>query len=119
MRNGDFVRTGYRSGGLLVLNVVAQINNETAVNSTYTAEFADLWHGRLGHVNFASLKRLRSMSLIPNVITENYFKCSACGEAKLAKKPFKNVTTRKTELVELAHSDIADFKKTISNGGKK
>jgi len=38
---------GYRSGGLLVLNVAAQVNNETAVNSVYIAESVDLWHGRL------------------------------------------------------------------------
>ena len=96
MRNGDFVGKGYRSGGLLVLNAVAQINNETAANSVYIAESVDLWHGRLGHVNFASLKRLRNMRLIPNVNTENCSKCPVCVEAKFAKKPFKNVTTRKT-----------------------
>ena len=49
-------------------------------------ESVDLWHGRLGHVNFASLKRLRNMGLIPNVNTENCSKCPICVEAKFAKK---------------------------------
>ncbi|XP_075096171.1 uncharacterized protein LOC142174282 [Nicotiana tabacum] len=40
-------------------------------------------------------------------------------EAKHTKKSFKNVTSRKTELLELVHSDLADFKNTISKGGKK
>ena len=101
------------------MNAVAQINNETVVNSVYIAESVDLWHGRLGHVNFASLKRIRNMRLIPNVNTENCSKCPVCVEAKFAKKPFKNVTTRKTELLELVHSDLADFKNTMSKGGKK
>ena len=58
MRNGDFVGKGYRSGGLLVLNAAVQVNNETTANSVYIVEYIDLWHGRLGHVNFPSLKRL-------------------------------------------------------------
>ena len=78
------------------MNVIAQINNETATNSTYITESVDLWHGGLGHFNFASLKRLRNMRLIPNVNTENCSKCLVCVEAKFSKKPFKSVTTRKT-----------------------
>ena len=60
MQNGDLVGKGYRSGGLLALNVAAQVNNETAANSVYIIESVDLWHGRLGHVNFASLKGLET-----------------------------------------------------------
>jgi len=96
-----------------------QINNETAANSIYVAEFVNLWHGRLRHVNFSSLKRFRNMHLISNVNTENCSKCSVSIEPKFTKKPFKTVTTRKTELLELVHSDLADFKNTISKGGKK
>ena len=59
------------------------------------------------------------MRLIPNVNTENCSKCPVCVEAKFAKEPFKNVTTRKTELLELVHSDLTDFKNTMSKGGKK
>ena len=50
---------------------------------------------------------------------ENCFKCHVCVEAKFAKKPFKSVTTRKTDLLELLHSDLVDFKNTMSKGGKK
>ncbi|XP_070057462.1 uncharacterized protein [Nicotiana tomentosiformis] len=40
-------------------------------------------------------------------------------EAKHTKKPFKNVTSRKTELLKLGHSDLVDFKNIISKGGEK
>jgi len=53
------------------------------------------------------------------VNTENYSKCPECVEAKFATKPFKSVTTRKTYLLELVHSDLADFKNTMSKGEKK
>jgi len=60
------------------------------------------------------------MQLIPNVNTENCSKCPVCVEAKFAKKPFKSVTTKKkTYLLKLVHSDLADFKITMSKGGKK
>jgi len=71
MQNEDFVGKGYRSWGLLVPNAAAQVNNEIATNSTYIVEFVNLWHDRLGYVNFASLKRLRNIRLIPNENTEN------------------------------------------------
>jgi len=119
MPNGNFVRKGYRSGGLLVLNVATQVNNEIVINSAYIAKSIDLWHRRLRHVNFSSLKRLRNMCLIPNVNTENCSKCHVCVETKFAKKPFKSVTIKKTELSELVHSNLADFKHTISKCGKK
>ena len=48
MRNGNFLRKAYLSGGLLVLNATAQVYNEIATNSAYIAESIDLWHGRLG-----------------------------------------------------------------------
>jgi len=59
------------------------------------------------------------MRLVPNVNTENYSKCPVYVEVKFAKKPFKSVITRKTHLLELVHSDLPDFKNTMSKGGKK
>ena len=59
------------------------------------------------------------MRLIPNVNTENCSKCDVCVKAKFANKPFKSITTRKTELLELVYLDLVDFKNTMSNGGKK
>ena len=59
------------------------------------------------------------MRLIPTINTQNFSKCDICVEAKFAKKRFKSITTRKTELLKLVHSDLADFKNTVSKGGKK
>jgi len=59
------------------------------------------------------------MRLISNINTENCSNVDVCVEAKFVKKPFKSVTTRGTKLLELVHSGLADFKNTISKGGKK
>jgi len=70
-------------------------------------------------VNYASINKLKNMQLVSNINTGNCSKCDVCVEAKFAKKPFKSITTRKTKLLELVHSDLADFKNTMSKGGKK
>ena len=59
------------------------------------------------------------MCLIPNMNTKNCSKCPVCVEEKFTKKPFKSTTTRKTDLLELVHSDLADVKNTMGKGGKK
>ena len=59
------------------------------------------------------------MRLIPIIITENCSKCDVCVEAKFVKKPFNSITTEKTKLLEFVHSDLADFKNTMSKVGKK
>jgi len=59
------------------------------------------------------------MRLISNINTKNCSRCDVCVEAKFAKKPFKSITTRKTELLELVHSDLDDFKNIVSKEGKK
>ncbi|KAA0049713.1 ty1-copia retrotransposon protein [Cucumis melo var. makuwa] len=40
-------------------------------------------------------------------------------ESKFFKKPFKPVESRSTDLLELIHSDLADFKNTTSRGAKR
>ncbi|XP_074302791.1 uncharacterized protein LOC141634910 [Silene latifolia] len=72
----------------------------------------------LGHVNVDSIKKLKSMSLIPSLSSETHEKCPSCVEAKFAKKPSRPVTTRQTSLLELIHTDLTDFKNTMSRGGK-
>jgi len=84
--------------------------NGNASTSSYIAESIDLWHGRLSHVNFTSIKWLKNLKLISVVNIDNVSKCSMRGEVKYVKKPFKSVTSRQTTLLELIHSDLADFK---------
>ncbi len=58
------------------------------------------------------------MELIPIIKTDDFSKCYVCIEANHAEKPFKSIISRKTELLELIHSGLADFKNTVSNDGK-
>ena len=56
-RNNDFVGKGYLSGGLFVLNTVSPAINKISSSSAYLMKSIDIWHGRLGHVNYSSIKK--------------------------------------------------------------
>ncbi|GAA0152026.1 hypothetical protein LIER_10613 [Lithospermum erythrorhizon] len=122
--SGEFVGNGYLSGGLFLLNFDSFINKKGSTStyivesSAYITESLDVWHGRLGYVNVASIKRLRNLSIIPALSTTEFSKCPICVEAKFTKKPSKPVTLRQSNLLDLIHTDLADFKNTWSKGGK-
>ncbi|KAA0049696.1 ty1-copia retrotransposon protein [Cucumis melo var. makuwa] len=96
-KNGDFVDKGYLSNGLFVLNTIFM--NANASSSAYVIESANLWHGRLGHVNFASIKKLKDLRLINTSESHETGKCPICVESKFHKKPFKPVEYRTTDLI--------------------
>ena len=54
--NGAFIGKGYLNETLFVLNLASEAVNENASNSAYIIESVDLWHGTLGHLNFAFIK---------------------------------------------------------------
>lgn len=59
-RGGEFVGKGYLKNGLFKLNVLptdVSINNMNN-GSIYLLESIDLWHQRLNHVNYQSIKRM-------------------------------------------------------------
>ena len=117
-QNGDFVGKGFCHEGLFVLETDCENMNISSNSFAYIVESLDLWHGRLGHVNVATIKRMKQMSLIPNLTNLEHSKCEICIEAKHFKKPFKTVE-RSSVLLELIHSDLGDFKNYMSRGGKK
>ena len=62
-----YVGKGYTSNELFKMNVmtiVSDFNNKNT-SSTYMFEFSNIWHGRLGHVNFDTLRKLMNLELLP------------------------------------------------------
>ena len=113
-QNGDFVGKGFCHEGLFVHETDCENMNISSNSSAYIVEYLDLWHGRLVHVNVTANKRMKQMSLIPNLTNSEHSKCEICVEAK----HFKTVE-RSFELLELIHSDLGDFKNYTCRGGKK
>ena len=113
-----FVGKGYIKDDMFKMNVIAiknAMNKEKS--STYMLESSNLWHGRLGHMNFESLRRLIYLNHISKFNNFKY-KCETCVEAKQTRTSFNNVK-RITEPLELIHTDLCDLKFVQTRGGNK
>ncbi|GJX39428.1 zinc finger, CCHC-type containing protein, partial [Tanacetum coccineum] len=115
-KHGVFIGFGYLCNQIFRLNIVNDIGN-SAFMSTFKLNDSILWHARPGHVHFKRMQDMSKDGLIPafDMDTE---KCKTCMLTKITKKPFQNVK-RKTEVLELIHSDLCDLHATPSLGNKK
>ena len=66
-------------------------------------------YGRLGHVNYDTLRKLINLDHIPSCQIDSKHKCEICVEAKLTRTSFQTIE-RNTEPLELIHSDVCDLK---------
>ena len=57
----------------------------------YILESSNLWHGRLGHVNYDTLHKLINLNHIPTFQIDVKHKCETCVEAKLTRSSFQSV----------------------------
>ena len=108
---GTFFGKGYLSDGLFLINVEPVLGgfiNDSVAPSVNCVESSDLWHLRLGHLNFGALKNMMNLELIPKYAIDKKSKCQVCVTAKQTRKPFHNVV-RDSDLLDLVHSDICEF----------
>ena len=103
-------------------------------NSAHVAQLdvAQLWHQRLGHLNFPSLKKLFAEAQVKEdqgVDCErisralrsatHVSKCESCALAKSTRKPFPvNGVTRATRPLELIHMDLCTMPQRSKEGAK-
>lgn len=71
------MRKGYYNQGLFVLNVSKTINGNasTSTSSAYLIDSVDMWHGRLGHVNFSYIKKMKDIGMLSLSTCSNNNKC--------------------------------------------
>ena len=66
-------------------------NNNKIVSSSYLIKFCDVWHDKLGYVNYNSMQRLINHELLSNMIfyLKKNHKCEICVESKFTKPYFQ------------------------------
>ncbi|KAL3534238.1 hypothetical protein ACH5RR_002699 [Cinchona calisaya] len=100
------------------------INFSYGGNQALKAQVIDsswLWHKRLGHLNFRSLKVLQQKGMAYGLpkIEEKDGVCQDCALGKQHRQPFpKGVAWRVKEILELVHTDVCGQMRT-SHGGNK
>ena len=60
-----YVGKGYLSNGLFKMNVMTVIDNNKGASSVYMLESSNVWHGRLGYINYYTLDRMINLNLLP------------------------------------------------------
>ena len=83
-KSGTFVGKGYYNKGLFILNVIV-------TSSAYLIDYHDLWHARIGHVNFSYIKKMKELGILKNVKITDNDKCQICSKAMGTKKHCKQV----------------------------
>ena len=119
-KSGMYAGKGCMSDGMWKLNVVTFIKlimNKMS-SSAYMLESSNLWHGRLGRVNYDMLRRLINLYHILTFQIDSQHKCETCVEEKLTKSSFQSIE-RHAEPLNLIHSDICDLKFVQTRGGNK
>ena len=84
----------------------------------YLFESSNLWHGRLRHVNYDTLRRLINVDHIHFFQIDSKHKCEICVEAKLTRPSFQTIE-RNIEPLELIHSNVCDLKFLQTRRGNK
>ena len=114
-KNNVFIGKGYVCDGLFKLNNVSSLNK---ISKVFNVETSDIWHKRLGHINMKKIRRMMDLGLVPSAPVDFKSKCEDCVQAKQPRKPYKSVE-RKTQVLELIHSDVCDSNRPPTRGGNK
>ena len=113
-----FIEKGFVCDGLFCLNVINSSDNEISIPVALNIESCDIWHGRLGHVNFNSIKKMINLNLIPKSSFDSTSKCEICVQDKPIRTPFHSIT-RNFEPLELIHSDVCDSNRVLNRSGRR
>ena len=75
-----FLRKWYHNNSLLKINVMIVIINDDDDDTFFSNlfEFYDMWHDRLGHVNYNFMQKLINLELLLSIIFEKNHKFLVC-----------------------------------------
>jgi len=111
-------RTGDNCYGLLGLTIDPQILCNKA-----TIDDSELWHQRLGHLNFTDMLKIASKDIVKDLPKMEKTGKGICGSCQLGKqtraahKKTSGIQTSRT--LELLHMDLMGPTRTVSLGGRR
>ena len=128
MKTNETILVGTMRKNLYYLdNVIpdAAMEVPTKVYHTTNSEITlDLMHRRLGHLNMRAVKQLFKKNMVRGVtLSEKHLRatpsiCDCCVRGKMQRSPLPKSSSRKTEILELVHSDLWGPAPVMSLGGK-
>jgi transposase InsO family protein len=88
-----------------------------------SVDIGELWHQRLGHLNYHDLIKIAKKEVVSDLPKINYLEKGKCGPCQLGKQtrnPHKKTSgVHTSRTLELLHMDLMGPTRTASLGGKK
>ena len=82
------------------------------------ADINEIWHKRLGHLNFKTLSNMEKMVIgLPKLNKDHSSICKGCTLGKNTKSPFYDNTRKTNNVLELINSDLCGPMSVPSLGG--
>ena len=79
-KSNIFIEKSFVCDGLFRLKVKNSSDNEISITAALNIESYDIWHGRLGHVNFNSIKKMINLNIIPKSSFDLSSRCDMCSK---------------------------------------
>ncbi|KAL3691463.1 hypothetical protein R1sor_005114 [Riccia sorocarpa] len=98
-----------RKGGLYKLERGAHVHESNLVISDSATKLANLWHYRMGHLSYDSLRYMGTKGLVTGfpLLPPIQTVCPGCLLGKQTEEPFpRKSETRALDILEVIHSDI-------------
>lgn len=107
---GMFIDKCYSDGGMIKFYVMTNKPNISDMNnhSTYWFDSSNLWHVRIRHVIFDTLKWLIKLEHIPYIHIESKYKWNTCDESKLTRQSFTSIA-RTAKPLRLIHTYVCMY----------
>lgn len=110
-KNNKLIATGKLINDMFKMNL--KLNESACVSAIVENDESVLWHRRLAHANFGTLKKLLNITVKPDM------KCVICAQGKQARNPFNDTGKRASKIMELVHSDVCGPMSVRSLGGSR
>lgn len=97
----------------------SQPSSETAMVSASSADVAQMWHRRLGHLNIQDMKKACKTGTITGFHLpkfQNTIDCDVCCKGKMTRGSFPQQSQRQTTTLELVHTDVCGPMRVPSAG---
>jgi len=114
-KNNQVIATATEDNGLYKLQEFKEHSSFIA-NNENTFE---LWHRRLGHINYDTLKRMNNDDYGFKFENKEADRCITCIKGKQCRQPFPEGGSRAEEVLDLIHSDLCGPLETESIGASR
>lgn len=115
-QNKKLILTAFQHDNMYVLK---DFSETPALLSIVDEKDINLWHQRMGHLNFTDLQKIENSADGVELSKKVSQICTTCMEGKMNRLPFKNIGTRASEPLQLIHTDLCGPMETSSIGGAK